>query len=695
MSNTESMRISRSAEDAIPAAMGSMPRVVKIALWIAFCLTVIFQIISSFKALSPTRDNITDGPIQLYNWLRRIDDGQIPGRDFDVFHGIGIPYVHYPVYRLFGGDFFASELSRQLICRLSTLAAYLLISRLLTKHYTMGILWSLTTMLPEWDLISNRLITVVRFTYSNVVFAYEPGASMYGLRGLLPLIFASTCILKTSRKLLFWQIAILSAAFFVSIEHGTALYLAFSGLLVLLWGCSFTNRVLRPLAKHYTIVWSGSLLLTLSFLLLTCGVDGIRVFFAFHFEAQMQDQTWYFGGPPVFFLLDGYRSTLIMTCFLGVAVLGSGCYLLISFLRLRRVEKDDEARSVLFRILALAYGVLTLASLLGIMIYTGATGFARVMYLFASLVIYKQMAKREFSGKAWRTCSGVLILIVALQLTRCIQVAAAFSGFQLDPNVQKIVTMTEALLAEDAQTTQPNRIWSAYSGLSEAKEGIFHPTRWDYIIHALGPARQEYSQKFQEYQPKYVVTIRNDTDWFEDWLRATTFPFYRTLIFNYRIVAETPFSLIWKHIEPGEVVAWESAPVELQPTAPLHYQVPGVGRDEDLSLVVIEVEYETHNPWSWLPVLGNCPRYLVKFTGSKAGYEVSLPPQLQKHTFSVIPIPGEEFCLDFVVRGIRWNAAIDVKKVRVTKITLDSANRLYLKPSFIYLNKQEMLRGER
>src|SRR4051812_32605234 len=69
-------------------------------LWIAFGLVVIAQVLSSVLGVSPFNGGITDGPFQLYNWLRHIDAGQIPGRDFHSFHGIGVPYLHYPVYRL-------------------------------------------------------------------------------------------------------------------------------------------------------------------------------------------------------------------------------------------------------------------------------------------------------------------------------------------------------------------------------------------------------------------------------------------------------------------------------------------------------------------------------------------------------------------------------------------------------------------
>ena len=60
-----------------------------------------------------------DGPFQLLNALRRIAAGQRGGADFQFFHGLGVPYLHYLPFRLFGGDLTASELSRQLIAILA------------------------------------------------------------------------------------------------------------------------------------------------------------------------------------------------------------------------------------------------------------------------------------------------------------------------------------------------------------------------------------------------------------------------------------------------------------------------------------------------------------------------------------------------------------------------------------------------
>src|SRR5437660_1423048 len=56
-----------------------------------------------------------DGPFQTFNPSRRIAAGQHAGIDFQFFHGMGVPYLLYPLYALGGKTIFSSEVSRELV----------------------------------------------------------------------------------------------------------------------------------------------------------------------------------------------------------------------------------------------------------------------------------------------------------------------------------------------------------------------------------------------------------------------------------------------------------------------------------------------------------------------------------------------------------------------------------------------------
>ena len=56
-----------------------------------------------------------DGAFQLLNPMRRLMEGQVIGRDFNFFHGVGVPWIHLPFYVLFGQGIFGEELARWLV----------------------------------------------------------------------------------------------------------------------------------------------------------------------------------------------------------------------------------------------------------------------------------------------------------------------------------------------------------------------------------------------------------------------------------------------------------------------------------------------------------------------------------------------------------------------------------------------------
>lgn len=92
-------------------------------LWVAVIVLWVLAFLQGAVGQITTFDGpLYNGAFQHFNVLRRIAAGQTGGIDFQFFHGLGIPYLHYPLFRLFGGDLYASEATRYLI----NLAAYLL-----------------------------------------------------------------------------------------------------------------------------------------------------------------------------------------------------------------------------------------------------------------------------------------------------------------------------------------------------------------------------------------------------------------------------------------------------------------------------------------------------------------------------------------------------------------------------------------
>src|SRR4051812_24686054 len=91
---------------------------------VTFVVMVVSYSSIAADAVFHFKDSPLDGPFQLFNGLRRIAAGQRLGGTFQVFHGPGVPYLHFIPFWLFGGSFLASEMARQLV---SVVAAMLIL----------------------------------------------------------------------------------------------------------------------------------------------------------------------------------------------------------------------------------------------------------------------------------------------------------------------------------------------------------------------------------------------------------------------------------------------------------------------------------------------------------------------------------------------------------------------------------------
>ena len=130
--------------------------------------------VTAFSAVVPFRGDPIDGAFQIFDPLRRIAAGQIPGVDFQFYHGILVPFVHYPLFALLGKTIFASELSRHFV----SLGAFVASLYFLCLAYTrkLGAAATLSTLAV--------LLLLVSGAYGLIY----PGVSLPGLRSTPPLI---------------------------------------------------------------------------------------------------------------------------------------------------------------------------------------------------------------------------------------------------------------------------------------------------------------------------------------------------------------------------------------------------------------------------------------------------------------------------------------------------------------------------
>ena len=111
------------------------------------------------------------------------------------------------------------------------------------------------------------------------------------------------------------------------------------------------------------------------------------------------------------------------------------------------------------------------------------------------------------------------------------------------------------------------KIFSTYASAQEVIQNQFQPSGVDYIIHVLGDEqREKYLESFRKGDFDYAVTIREEHNDWENWIKRANWFFYRELYKNYSPVFENGYERYWQKNESGEknVLSAENAAVSIR-----------------------------------------------------------------------------------------------------------------------------------
>ncbi|MBV8843268.1 MAG: hypothetical protein JO307_10700, partial [Bryobacterales bacterium] len=369
-----------------------------------------------------------------------------------------------------------------------------------------------------------------------------------------------------------------------------------------------------------------------------------------------QDQFWFFGAPPNSFPSDIWSLRFVGVRAITVIAISVAVWLALF---LRPSKRPDF--TVVF--LMLTTGLLACLSYLGLL---SASYFAPLGRL---LLLGTLMWAVSESHPGW------LILIsipgVALGLIgpasdlwkrreKLFETGPMVSGCILAPEWKEHLKKIEDAVGPLSGRGNELPLWSTYRGLPEAIAGAILPGE-DYLIHALGPERQSYIERFRNTKPQFVQTIRPEYTNYEEWLRNSTWPFYRELLAHYEIATVTPFSLIWKRTpEPG---GDESPASSIVPGKT--FSLPPGGEQPDV--VTVEVEYQTTSSLRLVPLFKSLPRYLIQFRGTLNTVPVSLPPAPNRgrFVFGVLRRPRTIPVLRAESEGLAPGAAVEIRAVTI------------------------------
>ncbi len=495
-----------------------------------------------------------DGPFQLYNALHRIALGQHIGTNFEFFHGAGVPYLHYLPFKWLGGDFFASELSRQLVSTVLFGATFFIV------------FFAWTRSAASAGCLSIGAACLVIITRSDALFL--PINSLLGVRSTMPLILGAVLVWPMSPRLRPFKAGIATGiGLLLGTEQGLAMIAALATTTVL---CIAVGKNRRTMALNLAIMIGMAVATYAIVVIVLGGISGLRGAFNYNFRIIPQEQFWYFGGPPNRFFFEWAQLWEVPTmasrlAIIGVAVLGT----LYRFWNERaRLDEHTIAETYLAM-----YAVFSMVSIFGTLVAVYLQPGVRVAFVLALLAVHRFDPEQPGRLAAllrpytllvrWRDGLVVAMIGAGVMYMRGLSIEttlraprhmlAMHTGRLVEQELslpwQRQLTVGRAVLATAPPVAGQTRLWSTYSTIIEADAGLVHPS-FDYLIHALGPVnRRAYVASFTDTRPSLVQTVRPVYAIYEEWLEDNHWPFYRELLRNYRLTANSDWSFFWTRRE--------------------------------------------------------------------------------------------------------------------------------------------------
>ncbi|HEY4216955.1 MAG TPA: hypothetical protein VGM67_07450 [Gemmatimonadaceae bacterium] len=639
-----------------------------VALFTLAMLVVAYEAAMHFAGVA------IDGPFQLYDALRRIQAGFRPGVDFQFFHGLGLPYVYYWLYRLLGGELRGSELSRELLSAIAFPAIYLIVFRAF-----------LTTWRQAFCLTAVAIAASFILHLSAILFAVN---GMLGVRSALPTLLPVILYLAPSGRARITSVGLaLGAALFFSTEQGLAVCLAY----VLVSGVAIARREgKRDQAIELVLTLALAAATLVVALSAVAGFAGMRGALRYNYRLIPMDQYWFFGAPPNVFV-PGWRAVpkLMLTARMISGAILLGVAAAVMYLRRlwRRPNGDVGQQAFALAVLAV-YGLVSCASLLGVFTFAYVQPCWRVLLIIGLLEGNELAARRdERAHRAlWLAVPQLTAFVAAVVVAWClltIPLIASAIGVSLPHIVRDHFvhgerfgldgiwpeTLREAQAEVDAHRGPKGELptlWSTYAGWLEARNGMFHPS-FDYIIHALGPAnRQAYVDKFQATAPALVQTVRPRYTQYEQWIENNDWAFYDDVLQSYSVDALTPWSIFWSRRQTPapspQLIGTMNVPAGM-----MDVRLPPIPAtlSTDATLVEIDIAYDTHNPLHGVPMVGASPRYLVQVAGAMSDMPISLDPWVHQTRFPLVVAPGQQPTLHFATYSLLPGASWTAHTIRV------------------------------
>lgn len=620
----------------------------------------------------------TNGTFQLYNPLRRISEGMIPGRDFPVFHGVGVPWIHFPIFKLFGGNLFAAELSKWLVSPL----AFLISTLLICYAYFRKI---------QPTIVATALFIIMSVSFLDII---NPGGSLRGLRGTLPVIVAGAMVWRTKSCLTLRNIriptneliaaALIGLAFVCGTEHGIASGIAFLCTVAL---SRLYNKRRVTITIIEVITYGAVAALTALCLILALTAGNLESALKYALIDIPQDQGWYFGAPPNPYLTWGNLLpsllNLALLPILTIITLG----IVITCLSLRQ----HHARIVKIGIFFILYGgILLVGTISGyyiphVQLIPLARGLGVVLIIYATSLVLSYLAESKFNPQRATILLCMYVLFgwqIVFQLSKIDYAQAATSlttSWQLRKDNDYHALSPQWRERRDAfmpLVASGETIWSTYAGVYESANNQLGaaPAGEDYIIHALGYDRRDnYLDQFIKTKPRYVTTLIPHFFYYEEWLWSTSGEFYGHLLSNYEIIASNESHYLWqRRLKPFNSDYAHEVKATLHGNESV-YTLP-TNNSSRPRIYRLHISYRATSP----TLFKNNARYFITVNDiSSLRHPISLPPYKTDTTLIIAVMPGDKQPhISTDISSLTPGARLQIRKVLYEEIHTSKNNTL-------------------
>lgn len=686
-------------------------RVTWVLLALAFTYLAFQLVVSVFQALDQATSfsgYALDGAFQLYNPLRRMAAGEIPGRDFPFFHGVGVPWLHYPAFVLFGGNIFASELTRWLLSPLLFGASGFLFLRALLGNGQRALI---------------ALSVFVAVAIPRVQNLVDPGNSLIGIRSMTPLLVAAAMLWTVKRHRLAFgfvqtntPLIVAYALLGVAVALGTEQGLAAIGAFLLIRFVQNIRRLRIGLKLVIQTLVDVAATVASVFLWLTVLTAGNAIpALQYALRDVPQDQGWVFGSIPnqvvtsgsLLWSLQGGPTLNLAGVVPGFIMAFLFGVLLVVVARAMRLIGFREF--TVFGFLWI-YGLAVLVGLLGyINLDDQLAPFGRVSSAIAAglgvtivLTLVARAEQRVRNARARGGMTGRDRATVGMRLVGAVALlglgaAIVISSIGIRADILKAIpkrtVIAEALQGPGSSDyevagagykaaldsfrpyiPEGADVWATYTSLYSSDLGVFTPAPGgeDYMIHALGRDRREaYQQAFIDTAPEVVITTMPYYTAYEEWLWARYPVFFEQLITHYTLTAYNGSHILWLRNDAGGATAGPAMPAPVSEGGAI--TLPGNDTDR-VMYYALTVQYEASG--GPIPVLNRLPRFYLRADGAALGLYAQILPNDETEWTLVIPVfAGQgDVTLSPFIDGIAPQATLDIDGAEYRVLDVPEAN---------------------